>query len=152
VGCHTPLRNNDYVFTVPLRDRAVLSGNLPFHPLDWKVITSSIDKQGATMSTLYGNDVAVRYARSGSGKDYPAGAVVSLVTWTEREDDHWFGALIPGEVKSVEFVSVREKGDKTSYAYERYAGSPLKRTQALAGQSEEDRAAYLLSQRAAVMP
>ena len=58
------------------------------------------------MSTLYGNDVAVRYARMNPQQDYPAGSVLSLVTWVQREDGHWFGAKIPGPVKSVEFVTV----------------------------------------------
>ncbi|MGA7237229.1 MAG: hypothetical protein WBY44_16205 [Bryobacteraceae bacterium] len=37
---------------------------------------------------------------------YPIGAVLALVTWTKQEDDRWFGARIPAEVKSVEFVGV----------------------------------------------
>jgi len=117
------------------------------------VITSTIQKQASTMGTLYGNDVAVRYVRSDSRLDYPAGSVLSLVTWTQQEDVRWFGAKIPGQVKSVEFVSVTAgPNNQFSYSYEDYEGAPLLRTSALNGHSPENRAAYLLSLRAAVMP
>jgi len=56
------------------------------------------------MSTLYGDDVVVGYAKTHS--QYPAGSVLSLVTWTLREDSRRFRAKIPSEVKSVEFVTV----------------------------------------------
>ena len=104
------------------------------------------------MSTLYGNDIAVQYARSNSQQDHPAGSVISLVTWTQRDDSRWFGAKIPSQVKSVEFVNVIEaSNDQPSYSYESYTGSPLTRTSISDGRSFGSRAAYLLSRRAAVM-
>ena len=101
---------------------------------------------------LYGNDLAVRFARSG-GRDYPPGSVLSLVTWTKQDDDRWFGARIPGQVKSVEFVSASAgPNSESSYFYERYEGSPLTRTSAVDGRSPTVRAEYLLCLRASVMP
>ncbi len=148
VGCHTPLRNSDYVFTKPLGS-AALTGSLPWNPLQGSVIASLVDRRASTMSVLYGNDVAAQYARSNARPDYPPGSVLSLVTWTETEDSRWFGARIPGEVKSVQFVTVTGgPNDKPSCSYENYEGAPLRRTQASDGRS----AAYLLSLRAAVMP
>ena len=47
-------------------------------------------------------------AAARAGVAYPAGAVLGLVTWRQREDPHWFGARIPGSVVSVEFVEVGE--------------------------------------------
>jgi hypothetical protein len=44
-----------------------------------------------------------------------------LVTWREREDPHWFGARIPGEMVSVEFVVV----GATTVCRE-FAGAPLR--------------------------
>ncbi len=123
VGCHTPLRRSDYVFTEPINRK--LGGNLSDNPLDWRVITTSIDKRAATMSTLFGNDAAVEYARTSAGQNYPSGAVLSLVTWKQREDGHWFGARVPAAPVSVEFVRPGDSGA---------------------------RAADLLSRRAAVMP
>jgi Cytochrome P460 len=134
--------------TASINQRAALTGSLPWNPLQWKVITSSIDKQASTMSVLYGNDVAVQYARSHAQQDYPPGSVLSLVSWTQQEDSRWFGGKIPGQVRSVEFVSVTG----ASCSYENYAGSPLLRTAASDGHAPGSRAAYLLSLRAAVMP
>jgi hypothetical protein len=139
--------------TPSINKRAALTGSLPYNPQQWKVITSSVDKRAKTMSTLYGNDAAVRYARGNSQKDYPPGSVLSLVTWTQQEDSHWFGANIPGKVKSVEFVSVTAgPGSQTEYSYEDYEGSPLRKVSSPVDRPAESRTAYLLSQRAAVIP
>jgi hypothetical protein len=128
------------------------SGALPSNPLKDKVITSWVNKQDATMSTMFGNEVAWRYARTNSEMKYPAGAVLSVVTWSQQEDPRWFGGNIPQRPKTVEFVTVSERG---GFLYERYEGSPLKRV--VTTNSEDldaaaKRGSYLLSQRAAVMP
>jgi hypothetical protein len=130
-----------------LNQDAALVGDLPSNPLGNKVITSWISKKDATMSTLYGNDVAVEAARSSSDVKYPAGSVLSAVTWEQQEDPRWFGGKIPKAPKSVEFVTVGAGAG--AYTYQRYEGSPLKRVEEAA---QDDRAVYLMSQRAAVMP
>ena len=51
-------------------------------------------------------------------------SVLALVTWSQREDPHWFGARIPDQPRSLEFVEVgktQQAGD-----YSRYAGADLK--------------------------
>ena len=132
---------------------ASLAGELPANPLQWKVITSAIDKADSTMSTLYGNDLAVSYARANSQHSYPSGSVLSLVTWSQREDDRWFGAKIPNRVKSVEFVFVAAAADgRQSYSYREYEGAPLTMVSEQKGSAPNDRTAYLLAQRAAVLP
>jgi hypothetical protein len=126
---------------------------LPANPLRWNVITSEVNQKDSTMSTFYGNELAVTYARANSQHDYPPGAVLSLVTWTQREDPRWFGAKIPDQVKSVEFVTVGKSTDgKPSYSYQAYGGTPLKMLTTQDGLVPNERAAYVLSQRAAVMP
>jgi hypothetical protein len=126
---------------------------LPANPLQWRVITSEIDKPNSTMSTLYGNDFAVQYARTNSQHDYPAGSVLSLVTWTQREDSRWYSAIIPDRVKSVEFVTVGTAPDgRRTYSYEAFGGARLKQTSMEEGATPNERATYLLSQRAAVFP
>jgi hypothetical protein len=87
-----------------------VGAGLPYPVMEWKAITSVVDRGAGTTSTLFGNDAAVNAARAGVG--YPAGAVLGLVTWREREDPHWFGARIPGEVVSVEFVEVGSGKDR----------------------------------------
>jgi hypothetical protein len=132
-----------------LNDEAALVGELPSNPLRGKVITSWVNKKDATMSTMFGNDVAVQYARTNAEKMYPAGAMLSVVTWSQQEDPRWFGGSIPRKTTAVEFVTVTGPG---AYSYERYEGSPLKKVAGVQGNDPKDRAAYLLAQRAAVMP
>jgi hypothetical protein len=132
---------------------ASVAGELPANPLQWKVITSAINHADSTMYTLYGNDVAVSHARANSQHSYPSGSVLSLVTWTQREDDRWFGAKIPDRVKSVEFVFVDAAADgRQSYSYRDYEGAPLTMVSEQKGSAPNDRTAYLLAQRAAVVP
>jgi hypothetical protein len=123
-------------------------GEVSLSPLAGKVITSWVNKQDSTMSTLFGNEVAWQYARTNSDMQYPARAVLSVVTWSQQEDTRWFGGNIPQKVKSVEVVSVVTGSGR--YLYQRYEGFPLKRVVQSADPNE--RADYLLSQRAAVMP
>jgi hypothetical protein len=131
--------------------QAALTGTLPYNPLAWRVVTSWTNERQSTMSTLYGNDLAIEHVRSNSDLGYPAGAVLALVTWSQRDDPHWFGARIPSTPQSVEFVAMpRETGPSPSY--ERYQGSPLKQVKNIDGNIAAQRVAYLLSQRAAVMP
>ena len=132
-----------------LNDEAALVGELPSNPLKGKVITSWVNKHDATMSTMLGNDVAVQYARTNAQMQYPAGSVLSVVTWSQREDPRWFGGSIPQKTIAVEFVKVTGPG---AYSYERYEGSPLKKAAIGEGADAKERAAYLLAQRAAVMP
>lgn len=136
-----------------LNESASLPDNLPFHPLQWRVISTAINKPESSMYTLYGNDLAIEYARSNPKNDYPAGAVLALVGWVQRDDEHWFGGKIPDRVRSVEFVEVKPGADhRPSYVYQDYEGRPLKKTGAYEGLVPNERVAYLLSQRAAVMP
>jgi hypothetical protein len=135
--------------TTHLNTDATLTGTLPADPFGWRVITSAIDHRDSTMYTVFGNDPAVQYARTNAKHDYPVGAIVSLVTWSQQEDPRWFGGRIPAAPKSVEFVTVRSGG---VFAYEKYEGNPLKKTSAQEESSPTGRAAYLIAQRAAVMP
>jgi hypothetical protein len=131
---------------------ASLPGGLPANPMQGKVITSWVDHKNATMSTLYGNDAAVHSARSKSQRQYPAGSMLSLVTWRQQEDPRWFGARPPATPVSVEFLTVDAAAGNLSYEYESYAGVPWKRTSTEEGPTPGQRAAFLLAQQAAVMP
>jgi hypothetical protein len=132
-----------------MNTEASLTGTLPYNPLAWKVVTSWVNDRNGTMSTLYGNDVAVQYARSNAAHTYPAGSVLALVTWAQRDDPHWFGAKIPSAPQSVEFVVV-PSSPEASPTYQRYTGSPL--TLAATTDADATRIDYLTAQRAAVMP
>ncbi len=99
--------------------QAALPLGLPYPVLEWRAITTVVDRGSEMTSTLFGNDAAVAAARAGTA--YPAGAVLGLVTWRQRDDPHWFGARIPGAVVSVEFVVV----GATTVCRE-FAGAPLR--------------------------
>lgn len=132
---------------------AALPADLPLNPLQWKVITSEVDHPQATMSTLFGNDLAVQYARTHSDRNYPAGAVFSFVTWKQQEDSRWFGAKIPANPRSVEFVSIGSAPNhQPTYTYRAFEGSPLRQDVGQVTSNPQGRAVYILAQRAAVLP
>jgi Cytochrome P460 len=153
-GCSSPARVAPIIATV--NENGSLSpaaaNALPANPLKWIVITSSIDPQASTMSTLYGNDIAVRYARSNTKHDYPAGSQIALVTWTRRDDPRYFGAKIPDHLKSIEFVTVTELPGETNFAYEKFEGTPLAKTASDESAKPSPSAQSLLQLRAAVLP
>ena len=132
---------------------ATLPANLPANPLQWKVITSEIDHQQGTMSTLFGNDPAVQYARTHADQNYPSGSVLSFVTWNQQEDIRWFGAKIPADLRSVEFVSIdAAPNHQPAYTYRAFHGTPLRQDANQVTSSLQGRAAYIVAQRAAVLP
>ena len=152
IGCHTPMHANDYVFTSPVVATTPDMSGLPFNPLRWSVISSSIDNRRRALATLYGNDPAVQTARTSGQQIYPAGSVLSLVTWRQHDDAHWFGATIPDAIESVEFVEVEATPDhRPAYVFEGFEGTLL--TPKVLSESErEQRIAYILEQRASRMP
>jgi mono/diheme cytochrome c family protein len=141
-GCHLPVRGNDYVYTLPMttapvpgeemvnNQAAALPASLPYQPLDWRAITMYVDPNSYTLSTLYGNDVAMQsvnaHDNGSQGSAYTPGSVLALVTWAQRDDPHWFGARIPASPKSVEFVQVAASGQMNQYR--RFAGKNMAET------------------------
>jgi hypothetical protein len=127
---------------------AALPSGLPVPALGWKVMSSSIDRQHGTMSTLTGNDIAVASARAGMPGTYPPGSVLALTTWAQRDDPHWFGGKIPGPFLSLETVTV--SGGAAAYA--RYDGNPAVLMENGNPAQAAARKSYILAQRAAVLP
>lgn len=134
-----------------LNVQARVPAGLPAPAMDWRVIASSVDRTHqaiGTMSTLTGNDVAVRYAGT---EVYPVGSELALTTWLERDDPHWFGARIPGSFAGLETVTMERGADgKVAAVYKRYAGDPLREVTDAA--NAETRKAAILGMRASVMP
>ncbi|MGB9416954.1 MAG: hypothetical protein WCB58_11620 [Acidobacteriaceae bacterium] len=147
VGCshRTPTKRD--LFNVD----AALPAGLPVAPLEWRVITSSIDREHHTMATLFGNDAAVTSARSAADAvTYGAGSQLALVTWAQRDDEHWFGGRIPQRFVSMELVRVAAGADgKTAATYQRFGADGR-----LAGGSDQDavREEAILAKRASFMP
>jgi len=148
-GCEKPVP----AVITRLNDSAALSGDLPANPLHWQVITSAIDHRDASMYTVFGNGDAAEYSRSHNDQNYPTGSVLSLVSWKQTGDPRWFGGMTPDKTQSVEFVEVKADANHSRlYSYERYTGAPLARVISVTTTEPNEREAYLLSQRAAVMP
>ena len=149
IGCSEP---NARVITRFNRD-AEVSGELPYNPLQWEVIASTLNHNNHTLATVLGNDRAIAYARRNAALAYPAGSVLSVITWSQEEDPRWFGGNIPGNVRSVEFLEVQSGQDRGgTYLYTLYGGLPLRKLVSSEEKSPTGRAAYILGQPAAVMP
>lgn len=145
MNCHRPLDKSDHTFTFPVSDTlrlAPLLDSLDGRPMRGAVITSSVNSRTATMSTLYGNGEAIGSARSGN--PYKPGSVLTLVTWSQREDPHWFGGRIPRSIVSVARALYGIEG-KVSYRY--YEGPGLVLKEAPAGSFS-----YLTAKKASVLP
>ncbi len=129
---------------------ASLPDTLSINPLEWKIISSSFNRTNKTMSTLYGNDLAVKKARAGIA--YPAGSVIALVTWLQKEDEHWFGARIPASIQSIEQITFNAgEKDNVLPVYEKKEGKLLKAVADDPGK-KQSRIAYIVGQKASVMP
>ncbi len=148
VNCHKPLEKENYVFTLPFADSlrvGKIVGSLPDSlgfPLRGKVVTVFADAPKGTVSTLYSSSPVV------AAGAYPAGTVLSLVTWDRQDDARWFGGEIPGALRSVEQVVIGVDGKP---AYADWSGPGLQHNNV----DNEDivrRVAVMLHKRAAVMP
>ena len=139
-SCHQPLRGNDYVYTMPItaarlsRDEVVnnappaLPASLPHQPLGWGAITMYVDpkptrRRHSMARRCHATDRPWGLTGGTASPAYPAGAVLALVTWIQRDDPHWFGARIPDSPQTVEFVQVAAPGGTNSY--HRFAGRGL---------------------------
>jgi hypothetical protein len=131
-----------------LNVQAKLPAGMPVQAMDWRVIASSVDRVHSTMSTLTGNDVAVRYSGTTT---YPVGSQLALMTWLQRDDPHWFGARIPGNFAGLETITVERGVDgKLAAVYRRCAGDPMR--EITDASDAEARKAAILRMQPSVMP
>jgi hypothetical protein len=115
-------------------------------------MTMTVDAARGTMSTVYGNDLAMKRVRGGPIDSYSPGSVIARVTWAQREHPHWYGARIPGPVKSAEFVTVGPpSGTGLAGTYQAFAGESMRSTDLPAPELEARRAA-LIGEQAAPFP
>jgi hypothetical protein len=133
-----------------LNEAASLPTSFDFSKLGLRVLASSVNRRQATMATLYGNDLARQAALGGNATAQP-GEVLALVTWRQQADPNWFGARIPGKLQSVELL--RTEPGSTGHpavTYQCFTGKDL----ALQADTlhQQERIAYLLAQKPAVMP
>ena len=151
--CHKPFVKSDYTYTMPLVDTirlydhgTAVADSLGGRPLTGRLITNFVNRNEKTTSSLIGNDVATASARS--GKEYAAGSVITLVNWAQKADEHYFGAWMPGELRSVEVLKFGADG-KPSYTL--YAGPGLEKKIADSG-TVAQRVQYITARKAEVAP
>jgi hypothetical protein len=133
--------------------QAALPASVPVPVLENRVIASSVDRQQHTMSTLTGNNIAVTSARAATTSAYPEGSVLTLATWNQRDDPHWFGARIPATPKTVETVTItRGANGQLLPTYQLFAGDPLRFVAHPDPTQSAARQADILAQRTSVMP
>ena len=160
-GCHEPMSANGFVYTLPInqaklkRDEVVnnraagLPPGIPYQPLGWHVLTMFVDSKAHTMAALFGNNVAQAAMGQGNAPTYPAGSVLALVTWSQREDPHWFGGRIPDTPLSVDFVETDGAGK--ARGYRRYDG-PSMQEQTPQAEDVAKRSNFLLTLAPAMLP
>jgi hypothetical protein len=136
-----------------VNQEAAWPAGLPVNPLTWRAITSTADNRMSTMATLFGNEPAINQVRETQEGDYPSGSELALVTWNERDDPHWFGAKIPGQIRSIEFVKFGGLPEKSHlYTYQRFEGTPLKIITDSNTETSQLRIRQILNLQPSVMP
>lgn len=128
-------------------------GAIDFNPLEGQLVSSGIDTPKHQMFTLYGNPVAVNHVRFHAATDFPAGSVLSKVTWQQEADPHWFGANIPAGVVSVEVVRFVTGTDGIIRpVYRHYSGDGSGADAILSVTDTENRINAICGVQASVMP
>jgi len=133
-----------------LNEAASLPPSLDFDKLGLRVLSTFVNRRQATTATLYGNDLA-RQAALGGTSAAQAGEVLALLTWRQQADPNWFGARIPGALQSLEVLRTEPRGTgRPAVTYHCFTGKDLTlRSDTL---HQQERIAYLLAQKPAVLP
>lgn len=97
-GC-TPAANKK----VTIRAPEFNSGKL-------KVVTTYVNEKLNIMSTLYGNEPAIKYSRK-EKPQHVAGEVFKLVTFEQQDHEFWYGSKINGALLQVETVRTEQRKD-----------------------------------------
>ena len=132
----------------PLNQEASFPASFDLTKMNFKVITSSLNKKQATMSTLYGNEAALKAARDST--QHQPGETYALVTWKQKADGHWFGANIPGDLQSVTMLKTTGKSGAITFSCQQYTGKTLSVVADTTGNSATTK--FILNERASVMP
>jgi ribosomal protein L31 len=111
------------------------------------VITSSFNTRQQTMSTLYGNAMALKAA---AGNIHQPGEEYRLVTWKQRSHPFWFGSNKNGRLMTVERVSIKTSADgEPEIGYELVQGTP---EDVPGGADQEGRMKFIFRQNLSVLP
>ena len=129
--------------TQDINPQSALRAALPYPVLDWKVLTTSADRERASMSTLFGDDMAVLAARK--NQPYPVGSKIALTTWQQRNNPNWFGSRVPGDAQRIELIEFTAAGP----TYRAFARPGF---QEQSGADAAERIALITSMKAVALP
>jgi len=84
--------------------RPVLAPEYLHYENDMRVITSVINNRDSTISVIYGNDLALDFAKNRQA-NHLAGEKYVMVTSRQKPMPHWYGTSMNEGVERVEYVT-----------------------------------------------
>jgi hypothetical protein len=132
-----------------INQKASLPQTFKLSALHQKVITTFINNKKHITGVLYGNAKAYSAATAAKPVAMP-GEWFTLVTWHQQDDEHWFGACIPGNLLSAETLKLTGGPDARDYEYQKFLGKKLVKLADTTGTAA--RVKYILSQKASITP
>lgn len=141
LGCSDKTNEN------ALNKEASLPDNMLDKVSGLKVINSSINNKKHTTSLLYGNQIAIERIETNSSH-LQKGEKLICITWRQKPDPNWIGAIIPGKLLSIEVLE--SVGDKEDFKYQKFEGNTMKLQKDTLGNSH--RIGLLLNQKRAIVP
>lgn len=144
VGCKSSTNPDQLI-----NQKASLPQTFKLSELHQKVIATFINNRNHTTCLLYGNNKAYMAASATRMIAMP-GESFTLVTWQQQNDEHWFGARIPGNLVSAETLTLISKDNAPAYQYQKFSGQDLVKFADTTGSA--DRIRYILSQKASITP
>ncbi|MBF4515758.1 hypothetical protein IRZ71_05365 [Flavobacterium sp. ANB] len=130
-----------------LNNEASLPDNLLDKVSGLQVLNSSINNKRHTTALLYGNRKTIERIKSDS-KKIEKGEKIVWITWNQKSDPNWFGALIPGKLISLEILEF--DAEKANPHYQRFEGNPIQIKKDTIG--NQHRIQILLQQKIAILP
>lgn len=100
----------------PSANKKVTIRALEFNSGKLKVITSYVNEKLNIMSTLYGNESALKYSIKGD-HEHVAGEVFKLATFEQQDHELWFGSKINGALLRVETIHTVQQKDSVAPVY-----------------------------------
>lgn len=130
-----------------INEKASLPNTFSISDLHQRVLSSFYNTEDSTNSILYGDKGAEEILQKGERSASPAFSL-TLVTWHQQEDPHWFGARIPGNLISVERLTKANMHDRLFY--QKLSGKQLIAVNDTSGNGERIR--FILSQQPLIQP
>lgn len=111
------------------------------------VINSSINNKKHTTSLLYGNQNAIERIKTNQS-DLEKGEKLVWITWQQKSDPNWIGAIIPGKLRSLEILEWLP--EKQNFSYQKFEGNTMYLKSDTLGNSL--RIKIILGQKMAILP